>query len=609
MYGIQKLLLPLAIGLALATAGAGAEESANGGDFRLDPLVVTTTLASETANESLSSVTVIDSEALEKRQANELSQALQGQAGLNVVTNGGFGKNTSVFTRGTGSESTLFLLDGIRIRSATSGGAPWQFIPPQLLHSVEVVRGPRSSLYGADAVGGVVQGFTRPRDGSDSQWAEIGGGSFDTFRGGAGVAGTSGNTGYSIQGHFFDTNGTELTDGGEDKRFDNASGNISVDHEFDNGTRVQVLGFRAEGDTESGLGQSRNTDFHIQTLGARLEMPVTRHWETQVELSESRDEQNSTSSFGTSVFDTRTRTVRWENTIGTEGQQLIVGAEHRNDEVSSTTDFAEDSRYNRAVFGQLLLERGMTDLQASVRWDDNEAFGNSVTGSAAMGMEIDRRHRIRLSYGTAFRAPTFNDLFFPFTPFTGFPDFEGNENLSPERSDTAEFGVRGQYRHAFWDVAFFQTKVDDLIVNQTENGVTQPRNVERARIQGVELTSGVQWRALELRSAATFQDPENRNTGERLARRTTRSLRLDADYTIGPVSAGATGIFEGDRRDTDGSSLGGFGVLNLRANWNFAPSWTLGVRAENLTDKEYQTAGGFDNPGRSGFITLRYGSR
>ena len=610
MHTIQKPLLPLAVGLSLVAATASGQETDNSGDFRLDPIVVTTTLGSETANESLSSATVIDSETLEKRQPNELSDVLQGQAGLNVVTSGGFGKNTSVFTRGTGSESTIFLLDGIRIRSATSGGAPWQFIPPQLLHKVEVVRGPRSSLYGADAVGGVVQAFTRPRDGSDSEWAEIGGGSFDTFRGGAGIAGTTGDTGYSIQGHFFDTNGTEISEGGDDKGFDNASGNISIDHEFDDGTRVQLLGFRAQGDTESGVAVDRNTDFRIQTLGARVEKQVTGLWATQFEVSESRDEQTSAtdSASGSSEFDTRTRTVRWQNTLGSKGQQLIIGAENREDEVDSTTRFDEDSRYNRAVFGQLLLERDRTDLQIAARWDDNEAFGDKVTGSAAMGMELDRRHRVRLSYGTAFRAPTFNELFFP-----QMFGFQGNPSLSPENSETAELGFRGHYQRGFWDLALFQTHVDDLITNQFDNGLLRPQNVERARIQGIELTGGLQWNRWEFQSAATLQDPENRETGERLVRRPIRSLRLDADYTVGPVSAGITGLFEGDRRDNDGSQLPGFGVVNLRANWDFAPKWSAGVRVDNVFDKDYKTAsafsGGFENPGSSAFLTLRYGAR
>lgn len=605
MYKRRKSALAVAITVSLSATAAQAEQQ-----FDLEPIVVTSTLGSETAEDSLASVTSIDSETLERQQPKEFADVLRGQAGVNVVQSGGFGKNTSVFTRGTGSESTIFLMDGIRVRSATSGGAPWQFIPTQLLHGVEVVRGPRSSLYGADAGGGVVQGFTSPRkqrqkDGNQA-WGEVGGGSFNTRRAGGGVTGSQGRTDYSLQGHVLRTDGTNVSEDSDDKAFDNAAGNVTLNHEFAGGSRIGLLAFRAQGNTES---QGRDTDFAIQTLGFQFHTPVTDDWETGLVLSEARDEQETNESFGTSIFNTRTETVRWENTISGEDYELILGAEHLEDNVEDTSGFAEDSRYNNAFFGQWIVRRGPADLQLSARWDDNEAFSDKATGGAALGVDIDRAHRVRLSYGTAFRAPTFNDLYTPLTEFEDFPDFDGNPDLSPETSQTAEVGFRGQYRTGFWDLALFQTHVDDLIANRTEDGVTRPQNVDRARIQGAELTGGLQWAGWNLQSALTVQDPRDQLTGERLVRRTSRSLRLDADYTYEDLSAGVTGILEGDRIDNDGETLPGYGLVNLRAGWEFAPDWTASVSAENVFDKDYETAGGFKNPGRAAFITVRYGAR
>lgn len=600
---------PLALaglGLAFVPFSVLAEPSSDQ-TFDLTPLVVTTTLTSETADESLSSVTVIDQESIERQQPRELSTLLQGQPGINVVSNGSFGKNTSVFTRGTGSESTVLLIDGIRIRSATTGSAPWQHIPPQLLRKVEIVRGPRGSLYGADAVGGVVQGFTLPEPGESTGWVEVGGGNFNTGQVGAGVSGSAGNTRYSLQGNYFDTDGTRIRKGGEDKVYRNASGSSSIRHDWDNGASLGLLAFRSEGNTEFDGGE---TDFMLQTLGVNGDIQITELWKSGITLSESRDEgDNSFDTRDDSFFDTRSRTARWENTLLWGRQQLVAGAEYQVDEVDSSTDYEEDSRDNKAVFAQLLVDRREASLQLSARWDDNEAFGDRATGAIAVGMELDTNHRVRLSYGTAFRAPSFNDLYFP-----GF----GNEDLSPETSNTAEFGIRGQYRSAFWDLAIYQTDVDDLI--QFDAATFSPQNLSRAQIRGVELSTGVDWARWELRTAATLQDPRDKETDNRLARRTAQSLRVDADYLAGPVTLGASGIAEGYRyNDSDNEErISGFFTANLRAGVELTEKLGLRVSIENVFDRQYSTVRAtpfgeddFDYlaAGRTVFASLRYGAR
>ena len=602
--------LPFLIGLAAAgllpfyavgQENAGVTQVAA---FNMNPLVVTSTLGVETVEESLSSVTVVDSEALEQQDPKGMADILRGQPGINVISNGSFGKNTSVYMRGTGSESTVLLLDGIRIRSATAGSAPWQYIPPQLLDRVEIVRGPKGSLYGADAVGGVVQGFTTPRDDRDRHWVEAGGGSFATQRYGAGASGQVGNTSYSVQGHYLDTDGTNVRRGGEDKGFRNAAGTFSVNHAFDNGASLGMMGLHSGGNTEFNGGE---TDFNMRTLGVKASTPVTGSWSTSVKLSEARDEQDNDLDIGPSFFDTRSRTAHWENTLAFGDHQLIVGVEHRVDDVDSSTTFTEDSRDNTAVFSQLLTEFGAADLQLSGRWDDNEAFGEETTGAIALGYDLNRTYSVRASYGTAFRAPTFNDLYFP-----GF----GNSELSPETSGTAELGVRGDYDAAFWDLALFRTDVDDLIEFSPAAG--QPENIAEARIEGVELGAGFRIADFKLNSAITLQDPTDRATGNRLSRRSTRSARLDADYTPGRYLFGASLVAEGDRYNDSANTdkLAGFGVLNLRAGMDVTRKLSLSLKVENVLDRRYSTARAtpfasqdFDYlaAGRAVFASIRYG--
>ncbi len=573
-----------------AVADEGAE---------LNPLVITPARTIQTVDQSLSSVTVIDREALDRQQPREFSDILRGRPGVDLTTNGAYGKNTSVFLRGTGSESTILLINGVRIRSATTGGAPWQFVPPQLLDRVEIVRGPRSSVYGADAVGGVIQGFTPEGEGPPTGWIQGGGGSNSSYELGAGVSGRVDNTAFSLAGNHFETDGIDIREGEERKGYDNTAGIGSVRQHFDNGASLGVTGFRAAGNTEFDTG---DTDYVIQTIGASGEVPVTANWFAELMVSEGRDRSLTDD---VSRFDTRSRNIRGTNRIFIGSHELVVGADYLVDDVTSDIDFEEDSRDNTGVFGQLFLVSGPSDLQLGLRWDDNEAFGDRVTGSAAVGHAVDEYHRVRLSYGTAFRAPSFNDLYFP-----GF----GNPDLSPERSQTAELGVRGQYRAVFWDVAAFQTHVDELIAFDAAAGA--PGNVERARIQGVELETGRLTADWDLRAAVTLQDPRDRDTGARLPRRTTRSARLEIERRIGAFSLGATGIASGNRYNDAGNTerLAGFGLLNLRAGWAFARNWSARLTVDNVFDREYAVAQFFDGTpynqtGRTAFLSVRYGHR
>ncbi len=597
-------------GAALAAAASLWAPVAPGDEAteRLNPVLVTPTLSTETAEASLSSVTVIDRDTLDRQQPREFSDLLRGQPGVDLTTNGSFGKNTSVFTRGTGSESTILLIDGIRLRSATAGGAPWQFVPPQLLDGAEVVRGPRASLYGADAVGGVVQARTPDGRDGERRWARAGAGSFGSHEYGAGASGKRGNTAYSLGLNHVHTDGQPVTEGGDDRGFHSTSGQGKVTHRFDGGGEVGLVGLRAQGSTEISSGV---TDFTQQVAGVHATAPMGDSAQTRVQLSEARDEQDGRNR--DALFETRTRTARLQNTLWFGDHEVVFGGELQRDDVDSDTDFDEDSRDNRAVFGQALIDLDSAELQFSARYDDNEAFGDRVTGSVALGHALDRNHRVRLSYGTAFRAPTFNDLFFPETDFGGGFVFAGNPGLAPERSQTAEVGVRGQYQHLFWDVALYETHVEDLIDNATgDDGVLRPTNVDRARIQGVELSGGAELGDWDVAAAASLLDPRDRESGNRLRRRTSQSLRLDVDRRLpAGVSVGATGVVQGDRYDdvANDDRLSGYGLLNLRAGWAFARNWSARLTVDNALDREFETADGFINAGRSAFLSVRWEQR
>ena len=567
----------------------------------LDSIVVTATLGPKTRGESDSSVTVIDEQAIERLQPQTFDELLAGQPGIDITSNGSFGKNTSVYTRGTGSESTVFLVDGIRLRSATSGSAAWQYFPPQMVERVEIVRGSRSNLYGADAVGGVIQAFTHSAETGHEGWVQAGGGNFNTQEYVAGAAGTEGRMKYSLSASHLETDGTAIVEGGEDKGFRNTSALASVAHQFDSGGEAGVVLMRAQGNTEFEGG---DTDFAIQTLGFKLDTPISDYWRSRILLAESIDEQDTRDEFGDSTFDTKTRSARWENQISVGRHEYILGGELLVDEVDSTTDFDEPSRTNAAVFGQALLNFGPTDFQLSLRADDNEAFGREETGAIAMGVDMDRNHRVRVSYSTSFRAPTFNDLY--------FPNF-GNADLQPETAGSVELGIGGNYARWFWDAAIYQTDADDLIVFVFRDGRFAPFNVNEARIRGIELSAGLELEEWTVQAGASVTDPRDRETDNRIRRRSAKQFRVDLDRDFGRVSLGTTVKGQGYRYDDaeNEERLAGFVTWDLRAKWEIDSHWTTNLTVDNVLDREYATAQRFDGTayiaaGRTAMLTIRY---
>lgn len=596
--------LPALMLVPLAFSAGAAETKAE--DRRLEPIVVTATLGPLTAGESLSSVTVIDEETIRQQSPSEFSQLLRGQAGINVTGNGSFGKTTSVYTRGTANDSTLLLVDGVRLRSATSGGPSWQYFPVELIERVEIVRGARSSLYGSDAVGGVVQAFTLDPEETPTGWVEAGAGNFNTQKGSAGIAASAGNTRVSLSGLHKETDGTAVITGGKDRGFRNTAGIGRVVHELESGGEASLVMVQSEGSTEYEGG---DIDFMIRTIGFGLETPVSEYWRQSLQFSESRDDTDNITPTYFAAFNTRSRAARWDNTFTWNVHELVVGAELMTDEVSGTTDYAESSRTNSALYSQLRLNFGPTDLQLSLRGDDNEAYGKNETGGIALGHALDRSHRVRVSYATAFRAPTFNDLYFP----------GANPDLKAEESGTVELGASGHYQNWFWDAVLFQLDVDNLIAwSPTPSGLWTPMNVNEARIRGAELTAGFEsdgWRA---DAALTLLDPEDRESGNRLQRRSGKTLRLDLSKQVGTWDFGGTVVAEGYRYDdrSNDDRLPGFATLDLRAGWRFASDWSTRLTLANVLDKEYSTAR-YDSSndldyiaaGRTAMLTVRYDIR
>jgi len=617
LAGIARLSLPLSIALlSVPMARAQVEDVTE-----LDPVIVTATRTAETADETLASVTVVDRTEIDRRQSKTMTDVLRGLPGVALSNNGGPGKNTSLFLRGTNANQTLVLIDGVKVGSATTGTTPWQNIPVELIERVEVVRGPRSSLYGSEAIGGVVQIFTRRGQGGPlTPRFSVGAGTYDTARINGGL---SGGTSTDAGDGWFDANlGFEQTQGfnacnGEplvggcfvdqpDKDgYTNRNGSLSAGWRFSDRFEIDADFLRSEGKNEYDgslfAGNNDRTVTQVARLRARVR-PMTA-WTSALSVGRSWDD--STIYFDElylNRFDTRRDQVDWQNDIAfAEGQLATLGIDWLDDHIATKPVYDQDSRSNTGYYGQYLGRFGAADMQLSLRHDDNEQFGGRTTGNAALGYGFGNGIRVIASYGTAFKAPTFNELYYP-----GF----GNPDLKPEDAWSAELGVAGSHPWGRWAVNAYQTEIDELIAYDPV--AFAPENIDKARIRGLELWTTADIDGWLLDANLTLLDPRNEsdgpNDGNLLARRPERTFRFDVDKRFGQIGIGGT-LFASGRRFDDPANdvrLDGFTLLDLRADYAFTEALRIQGRVENLLDEDYETAAFYNQPRRTFFLTLVY---
>ena len=563
-------------------------------------IIVTATRTAQTVDDSLASVTVITEEQIAQQQVNDIRELLTSMSGIDMTNNGGMGKATSMFMRGTSSSHVLVMIDGIKVGSATNGNIAFQHIPVSQIERIEIVRGPRSSLYGSEAVGGVIQIFTKKGKAQEQANFEVGYGSFTTNKITAGVSGKAGDTSYSINANHLKTSGFDAKDDTETDNdgYDNNSVSFNVAHQISKSSSLQLNTMRASGNTKFD-GFYNGNDYVQQTTGLQYTVAPFTNWDMKFNASESRDESDN---FSGLTFQTRYNTTRanysWQNDINIGTKQILtLGADYQNDKVESTTTYNETSRNNTAGFVQHQWNGSNNDLQVALRSDNNEAFGTHTTGNIAWGHDFSSTSRLIASYGTAFKAPTFNDLYWPDTGSGG-----GDPTLEPEESKTAEIELRKTHSWGKTSVSLYNTQIENLISGWP------PTNVNKAEINGLEIRLNTKLAGWNTKAEISLLDPRDKDTDKILQRRSQQSLRLDMDKTSGKWSAGFTFIGQGHRYDdTDNlNKISGYGIVNLRASYALTKKTSVKWKIENLFDKEYETAKGYNNPGLSGFISIVY---
>ncbi len=620
----KTALRPIAFAL-LGLTPIGALQAS---PLTLQQQVVTSTRTEQAASASIAALTVIDRQQIERSQAQSVPELLQRLPGISLVNNGGPGKSTALYMRGSNSNHVLVLIDGIKVGSVTSGGAALQDLPVELIERIEVVRGPRSSLYGSEAIGGVIQIFTRKGDGQGAKpFFSAGYGTHDSYQGSAGVSGGAGNGWYSLATSSADGDGLNVktadASGYEDDSdgYRNLSGSLRAGYHFDSGLELDgsLLQSRAHSDFDSvsskrTSGFAANADSEQKVVGGRARFSPLQPWRVTLQAGRSEDKSdNFQDQAFYSRFDSRRDSLTWQNDLSlADGHNLTLGADWQRDEVNGSTAYALDSRDNQGLFTQYLAQLGRYDLQLSLRSDDDEQFGEHNTGSLGWGYALSDALRLTASYGTAYKSPTFNQLY--------YPDF-GNPDLQPEESQSLELGLAGEHAWGHWAVNAYRSEIDNLIatVTRTVNGSSQSvaEGVDQARIRGVELQVGSELLGWQWQANYSLMDAQNRSKrsvgdttyyGKELNRRPGQLFNLDLDRAFGDVSVGASLHAQDSTYDdlANQDELAGFATLDLRGEYRLNREWRLQTRVANLFDADYQTVDGYNQPGQAVYFSVRY---
>ena len=602
-HALRLAALPLAL-LAAFSAVPKAYAQTQAAP-QLKEVVVTATRAQTRADDLVSDVVVLDRAAIEASTGRTLSEVLARSAGLQISASGGTGSLSGVFVRGTEARHTILLIDGVRYGSATAGAPTWDTLPLEMIERIEILKGPGSALYGSEAVGGVVQIFLRQGAKGFNPTAAVTVGSFGYAQLSAGLAGGDGSLRYAIgaqkmQDKSFSATNEKVPFGSfnaDRDGFKQDALNVSLAYQINPNWTIDAGALYADGVShfDDGLDNNAKTAVRAQTLRAGVIGKVLPSWKTQLLVSQSADKSNALEgAYLPSRFNTTQNQLTWQNDIDTPIGLALFGAEQLAQKVDSSTTYDVDQRTVNSVFAGLNGNSGGHSWQANLRRDSNSQFGANNTWFAGYGYKISPAWRVNASYGTSFVAPSFNQLYYP-----GY----SNPDLQPEQGKNLDIGVTYSDNGQTVKLVRFDNKIRGFISN-----TTTPENVPRARIDGWSLAYNGAFGAFNVHATADVLNPRNELTGNVLPRRAKNQFALGADYRTGAWTLGGSLLNVGSRFDDvkNTTSLGSYMTADVFANYNVSKDLQLQIKVNNLADKVYETAYGYNQSGRAGYITLRY---
>ncbi|HET6725348.1 MAG TPA: TonB-dependent receptor [Gammaproteobacteria bacterium] len=570
------------------------------------PMVVVADPTELSAAQAVAPVVVIDRQQIALSQAPDVAALLRFVAGVSVARNGGPGQPTSVFIRGANSDQTLVLLDGVPINPGTLGGAALQNIAISDVERIEIIKGPRSSLYGSGAIGGIINIVTRESHHPLHVDARVTAGHYGTRKAAATISGHDDHLDGAVSLSRAHTDGfPPRFESTLDRGHDNTTLNLYGKWHGD-GLSAGARHWQSTGDTEyldfdlSPLAEHYRDALSAATVAA---LPI-QSWQTKLILSHFNGEIDQSDS--PDYQRTRRNAADWRNNFALSDNNRLSAGFHFEHEHTAAVSFGQgfdESHDTRAIYAQDDATFGPHHLVAAARDTQDDRFGNHLTGNIDYGFQFDRT-RLSAGFGTAFHAPTSVERF----------GYGGTPDLDPETSRSLEVGLRHTFTPDQWlTVSLYRNDIDNLIVFVDPDGFLGPaqgrnENVARSRIRGLEIgydVSGLNW---HWHAAASITDPRDRTTDEYLARRARQSFTSDFNYSLGPHVLGLQLLAVGPRKDSPytGVTDAGYVLVNLHARFALAQQWALYAKIENVLNTDYQTVAGYRTPGRGFYLTLEY---
>ena len=616
--------------LAVASLFAQSAQSAPSGEPEIGTVIVTATRQPQRANEALADVSIVTREDIEKAGQSTLGEILAAQPGLEMAGNGGYGVSSDVYIRGGNAGHTLVLIDGLRLGSSTLGTTNFGRIPVAQIDHIEILRGPASALYGSDAIGGVIQIFTRKGNGAPKLSASAGYGSYNTREATAGVSAGDGKFSYSINAAQFLTDGFAPVRNSSSPSYDPSQGR------YDNKSVAGSAGYRLNADQELAanyffstgtnhynsqpVGFDFRDDHAVGSFGINWKSHLTRVWQSTVKFGHGYDASTDyTKPTLISSIRTDQDQFGWQNDFSLPVGKALVALEDLRETASSPAAVRDVKSVLMGWSGK--VERNQ--FQLDLRRDQNSQYGTKTTGLVAYGLQFTTDWRGSMSYGTAFKAPTLNALYF------NGPGGISNPNLRPESARNREVSVFYDSLVAHASLTAYNNSIKDLI-DWADTGILDPSyppsygitlwspsNVNSAKLRGLTAAYSRSMGVFAFNSSADYQDPRDSMTNKLLPHRSRAHGKLGLDYNNQQGQLGAEVVVSGTRYDDAANTrrLGGYGVLNLYGSYRLGNDWSLFGRVNNVLDKYYELSRNTDfygavtsyaTPGANLFVGVRY---
>ena len=574
-----------------------AQHSLSETEITIDNLVVTATKTSLPKDNVLVPITIIDAEDIALSGANNLSEILQIMAGVDIATNGGSGQLTSVFMQGANSNHTLVLVNGIKINDMATGIAAIQNINPNIIDRIEIIKAPRTSLYGSNAIGGVINIITNQTFQSGYQ---IG---YKMGSDKTSMLDLSGQfTAEKLQGglHFnqYRTDGFPAKQGSDiNSGHNNDSLNAFLNFTEDDWFIHSNIWF-SSGTTEylDFFQSPVSQDFENLSGSIDINKTMSEQWTSNLNIGFTTDDldQNDLVDFN----DSKKLFFEWQNNFQVnENHQIVMGA-YWADESFQASNYGlmiDTKKQSKALYLEDMIAHGRHRFLAAARLSNKEEIDDKATWNLEYGYAINPVLRLFINSGKAIRNPSGFDLY----------GFGGNQELTAEESKNVGLGfVLTPANNTSIEFSAFNNKTEDLIAFDYSD--FKLYNIERTRTQGIE--SRFQWLVnnWNISVNAKLQNPKNNTTGEVLLRRAKKTLSLGLRRSFGALDVNLNLLESGSRIDFGGVKLDGYTLANMTLQYHFNEAWLMRAVIQNITDETYVLADGYNTAKRKVFLEIVY---